>query len=190
MKYTITIILLFAVFIVKGQRTNQIDHSHLTDVEFRLSALEERLDSLISSCKATRQVTPPPMTTNCFDYSKDSVQKVKKVTYPYTTTYINEGKVVGVDQDPSIQIAFLTQENIRLSQRIDSLAGILKEVDRIVFVPPYRPYGSMPDWVNNLFERMADLENKPYLYIDPKSKQLIAKCPDGSCEIILKNLNY
>lgn len=41
--------------------------------------------------------------------------------------------------------------------------------------------------------RLDSLEQHPYLYIDNKATsgpQLIAKCPDGSCEIIIRELGH
>lgn len=84
-------------------------------------------------------------------------------------------------------VVFLMQQNMELSQRLDKIENRLQQLENELH-PPTQPYGSLPGYLQGLFERMSILETRPIIYIDTFHQELWVKCPDGSCDIFIRKL--
>lgn len=91
------------------------------------------------------------------------------------------------------QIVFLLQQSKELSDRLDRLEKTVDSLERdhaqLWGINKFNTrYGI--EMYDSLTARIDSLERRPYLFMDYKSKpfpQLIAKCPDGSCELIIES---
>ena len=133
--------------------------------------------SLLLAVAITAQgQTIPPSDRNCFDYSKDtSKQQVKGMTYPYTTTFKNEGDVTidtpkiwrEVDRNHVYTIREDKAGNIRAFGR-NRGDGQGLAIGRGNFDALYDLYLETLARCSALEKRIDSLEHHPYLFIDTK----------------------
>ena len=71
------------------------------------------------------------------------------------TSFFYSGLKSKPDSTPDFRtIVFLMQQNIELSERLDRTEKRSQYLENELH-PPTRPYGALPDYLNDLFERVA-----------------------------------